>query len=417
MLLCLAMANAAPCSLRCEAEYTKGCMSHDQMCHNSCWQKLVDGSLSSCVRGCTPTRLMMTARCISNPDASLPTEMAAAFAPGSWPNMPLDSYRLKLDATAIDQDGYAQTVAPGQRTALCVRGAVSPRTGHIRDSLRGVSARSGLPRDYVSFPAVARAYKLHIVRANAPRWTVDVFLHSWHLDIAAELIHEFEPKRALIEDQSPTLKEAWKAILSRQGVPHWDNSAMGQVAQAYSMCQSLKLAMDYGGARAQPYALYILARPDVLLVKDMVLASYASNSAWVNCWATRPSSLEPDRYFNASRHGPTARADLLFTLNAASAHAFRRLYHGNMSFGMHNSIPEHMFRMGIVLKEDDLCGNDALFLVLLMGEQIRAHPDRFSLAKYGIGPTEVLGYCGQNRTLDGEFARDCNRLEERGGRE
>lgn len=60
--------------VRCEAEYTKSCMSHDQMCHSSYWQKLVNGSLISCVRGCTLTRLMMTARCISNPDAPLPTD-------------------------------------------------------------------------------------------------------------------------------------------------------------------------------------------------------------------------------------------------------------------------------------------------------------------------------------------------------
>ena len=216
--------------------------------------------------------------------------------------------------------------------------------------------------------AVARAFKAHIIESNqASGWEVDTFIHTWHVDIAAELALAFRPKvrrcappcrpksgerstsshrvalvtsarppphrssqrasslhlpcifpasslhlpfacapraalrqAALIEDQTSTLKRVWGGIIERgenaaaaeAALNGRNNVALAQVAQAYSMCKVLLLAMQAkddddddeseleeegggggGGGRGR-YDLYILTRPDVLLWTNMqVLAS------------------------------------------------------------------------------------------------------------------------------------------------
>lgn len=339
-----------------------------------------------------------------------------------WPaGAPFDRYSVIMDlrrsaTPKVNESPNSSSSSPSmrrrRRAALCLRGAVSVRNGHVRTLARGVSARGRAPSDYVSFPAAARAYRQHIVHANSRDWDVDIYLHSWHVDIAAELLVAFEPVRAVIEEQSVELQVAWR---HKHRLQPGDRMATSQVAQAFSMAKVLGLALS-ADAASDRYELYILVRPDMLLWRNMDLNWYLlGNGAWVNCWSQAATGGPWSPMFR-NRDGFYAQSDLIFTLDARRARIFAGLYTafnatGGMGGGMHHAIRAYMRDRGADLQEDRLCHHRDFELLLLLANQLHGDgwPSGLDVTRYGLTIEELLAYCGSNRTRDGLHARDCER--------
>lgn len=175
------------------------------------------------------------------------------------------------------------------KVAICLSGAMSRLGGRF---LEPGSAHANIP--YINYVTCFNSTVKHIVNANSSH-EFDFFLHSCNLDLQENLNKLYCPKASLFEDETPFHQE----ILSKCKMPE----DFGGISKSLSMKKSILLMESY----SQNYDLVIIYRPDILLLKDMVLENYDPNNIYVN------SFIE-------------GRGDFHFIMSYNSATRFKNLY-------------------------------------------------------------------------------------------
>jgi hypothetical protein len=188
-----------------------------------------------------------------------------------------------------------------KRAALCIRGAVSKK-GSRCDRMGEIYSNTN---EYVKYSSVYKSILRHIVRAN-PEYDIDIFIHSWNVDLQEELVSMYKPVKYVFEDNNIYADE----INSHCIVP----KDFGGISQALTIKKVLELQEHYSLENNITYDIVVLFRPDVLIWKDMVLSKYDLN------------------YFYTCGH-LNNNGDIYFVMSSKDALVFKGLYnslkHGN----------------------------------------------------------------------------------------
>lgn len=151
------------------------------------------------------------------------------------------------------------------KTALCLHG------------LAGGKNDRGVPVDWNKI--VYSLYKTHILDTN----DVDVFLHTWTVDLKDELTRLYNPRKSVFEkqimfDQEPTKKHS---VYSR-----W-----------YSLKKTVELKREYEKKHHFTYDCVMITRFDLAFFKDVRFEEFDMNYFYVSNWEVRPSIGVNDLWF------------------------------------------------------------------------------------------------------------------------
>ena len=182
-----------------------------------------------------------------------------------------------------------------KRAALCLRGAMAKiskrceRAGEIYTDTA----------EYVKYTSVYKSIMKHIVHANTD-YDVDIFIHSWNVDLQEELVSLYKPTEYVFEDNNKYAEE-----ISSQCVTPTDFSG---ISQALTIRKVLELKEEYSRANGFEYDIIIVFRPDVLIWKDMIFSRY-----------------DLKNYFYVDGHGDN-NGEMYFVMSSDHAALFKDLY-------------------------------------------------------------------------------------------
>ncbi len=250
-----------------------------------------------------------------------------------------------------------------KKAAICFRGAMAK-----------INSRFELPNkvyqtgSYINFKACHQSIFKHIVNAN-PNYEFDFFIHSWNQDLQDQLVLLYNPKQFLFEDNLKYSQE----ILSKSKEP----KDFGGISSALSMKKSIELLEQ----QQLIYDIVILFRPDLLIIKDMILNNYDINKIYVN--DTEDHSLNGDFHF---------------IMNLANISQFKSLYHsielGNKHqthFWIYNYV-KHFMHKELVL-DNIMAGFDEEVIRKINGTMVLNNGISIStLLEYGLTKDEINIY-------------------------
>lgn len=160
------------------------------------------------------------------------------------------------------------TVPTVKKVAICLRGAVSKINGTFLNE-DGVS--------YVNYKSCYNSIIKHIVNAN-PSIKFDFFIYSWNTDLKEELNNLYNPVRSEYVDNN-IYKEEIEKYLKINNLPH-NNYNIHSHFLSISNC--VKMLNNYVNDTGDIYEMVILYRPDLILMKDMIITHYNSDKITVN---------------------------------------------------------------------------------------------------------------------------------------
>lgn len=162
-----------------------------------------------------------------------------------------------------------------KKVAFLLRGSVSKKTGRIflPGQVNSVS-------EYVNFYSCYKSIKKHILLTNF-NYEFDFFIHCWNEDLKEKLENLYRPKLSLFENND--LYE--KQIISKINMSNSDISSYGQISQCLSIKNGCELIEEYSKKLNIKYDLIIIYRPDLLLMKNMILDEYDEEKITVNNYA------------------------------------------------------------------------------------------------------------------------------------
>lgn len=220
------------------------------------------------------------------------------------------------------------------KIAICLRGAVSKIERHFYNQ-----NELYLPGKYINFIAVYNSIQKHIIDAN-PDYIFDFFIHCWNQDLKKDLVHLYNPKQYFFEDNTKYNQE----ISSKINSPELFTGA----STSLSIKKSIELFEDYSNKSNIKYNTVIIYRPDVILLKDIILSTYDRNNIYVN----NVNKLNKQAGMKAG-HG-----DFHFIMNPELASLFKKLY-DHISLG--NPVKHHFWIQNYInnfmkkeLMEDDI---------------------------------------------------------------
>lgn len=175
------------------------------------------------------------------------------------------------------------------RIAICLSGAMSKLGGRF---LSPGSAHNNSP--YIDYNICFNSTIKHIIKANTCH-EFDFFIHSCNIDLKDDLEKLYKPKASLFEDETPFYDE----ILKKCKIPE----DFGGISKSLSMKKSIILMESY----SKDYDLVIIYRPDILLLKDMIVEKYHPDNIYVNAFIEQ-------------------RGDFHFVMSYDNAKEFKNLY-------------------------------------------------------------------------------------------
>lgn len=254
------------------------------------------------------------------------------------------------------------------KVAICLRGAIAKITGTFftENSLY----RTG---QYINYNACYNSIIKHIINPNLNQCSFDFFIHCWNIDLEKDLIKLYNPKKYLFEDNTPYNQE----ISAKVKVP---NDFSG-VSHSLSIKKSIELMKEYEQENNIKYNLVILFRPDLIILKDMLLKEYKLDKVYVN-----------------GNHLGDPDGDFHFIMNSEMAGQFKNLYHsienGNpckAHFWMKNYINNYMKQE--LLKDNIIAGSDEEVLRKINVISIKNHKISIEkLLEYGLTRKEIENY-------------------------
>jgi hypothetical protein len=244
------------------------------------------------------------------------------------------------------------------RIALCLRGAVSRRSG---DSMTKGSIY--FDNNYVNYKAVFNSISKHILNANAHH-DIDIMLQSWNKDLRQVMLEMYRPIRFAFEDNRNYQEE----ILKRCS----EYKDFSGVSQALSIRNVIDLKESYESEKSFNYDMVVLYRPDVLLWKDMILDDY---------------DLSAGVFVNGH---PGGGGDFHFIMSSEDSKSFKYLYDSPLNGNPHEvhswiRVYREKYKGRKVIRDDFVPG--------LHQEVARPHKMRQeSLDRHGIDPSVFLEY-------------------------
>lgn len=196
--------------------------------------------------------------------------------------------------------GAALPACSAKRYALALVGGVCNLDGF--DTKVGTLDVLSPTQNYCNTTVVARAYEVHLLRPNGG--DVDVFVHSWNTDIPGVLLRDFRPVSARFDSYSD-MYGVFERRAAAAGVaePHY----VRELSRAFTQQAALRLVADRERLRGAEYDLVVIARPDVILLKDVLLSAYDASGL-----------------FHDS--GNEGTSDFIFVMNSAHARRWSELY-------------------------------------------------------------------------------------------
>lgn len=138
-----------------------------------------------------------------------------------------------------------------KRVAFCLVGGVSKYNQQVDIYT---------DNEYINYRGCYNSIKRHIFDANSEKYQFDTYIHCWNPDIQEDLVNLYNPKKYLFEDNT-------KYKDQHQGNP--------QVSKAISIKRVSELVEG-------DYDVYIIYRPDLILIKDMNLDDYEDGVVYSN---------------------------------------------------------------------------------------------------------------------------------------
>lgn len=250
------------------------------------------------------------------------------------------------------------------KVAICLRGAIA-KIGGYAFFTQGSLYREG---QYVNFRACYNSIQKHIIQAN-PNCSFDFFIHSWNEDLKDDLENLYHPKFSLFENNLIYNDE----INAKVREP---NEFTG-ISHALSIKKSIELCEEC----SESYDLIVLYRPDLILLKDMIMTEYNPQNIYAN-----------------GHSPPDPPGDFHFVMGPEIASEFKHLYNGvefgnpcKHHFWMQNYVTKFMGRE--LLTDSIIAGTHEEVLRKINAIMIRGKG--FPIEKfidYGLTKEEILSY-------------------------
>jgi len=228
-----------------------------------------------------------------------------------------------------------------KRVAICLRGAMAKKTGRFETP--GKLYNDG---KYVNYRAVYNSIKKHIIDANSGI-QFDFFIQSWNPDLKHDLIHLYQPKSYLFEDNNLYRNDInhWLEVTGKPLSDYGINSHHLAISKSINILKNY-VESEYYKDRVVSYDLVILYRPDVILFKDMVLSKYDKNAIYVNAH-------------------PNAFGDFHLVMNLEHAYKFSQLYETTKS---KNRVSDHGLHGKLKVFTEDYIGKPLIMDDIIPGQ-------------------------------------------------
>lgn len=243
------------------------------------------------------------------------------------------------------------------KVAICLRGAIAKieRVFYTEGSIY-------LPGQYINYDACSKSIKKHIIDAN-PSCDFHFYIHSWNEDLKDNLNKLYNPINYIYESNIP-----YESEFSRLCQKPNDFSG---ISHSFSIKKSIELINS-------EYDIVLLYRPDVILLRDLIITNYDINKIYCN-------------------HNGMPKGDFHFIFNQNNAMKFAKLYEfitmGNpckAHFWMENYIKNWM---GQDLIDDGIiAGIDQEVLRKINVTMIKNGIPRSKFYEYGITDLEINSY-------------------------
>jgi hypothetical protein len=214
------------------------------------------------------------------------------------------------------------------RIALCLCGVVGNIYINKADYVWQGEADYRLGREY---------YERRLFAVNDAQ--IDVFMHSWSTDYAEQLIRDYRPKRWQFESQIDF------------GQP--DRARNFNRSRWYSTRASVALKRAYEREQGFEYDWVVLARYDLALFKDLVLARYDPEFFYPghHDWQSETLFVREEPMY----------CDFFYVANSTKMDAFSRLYDDLAQIKVDNAHAQsliHAKRLDFRLRSDFMLGRD-----------------------------------------------------------
>ena len=150
------------------------------------------------------------------------------------------------------------------KTAICFNGYVGTTKGKTQEG-------QGDPRK--CFEMSSHLYKKHIIDKN----DVDVFVHSWSVDLEKEIIDAYKPKKCIVEQQK--IFDIPKHVTGNNEVRKQSHYSLW-----YSRKKSIQLKNEYERENNFKYDCVMLARFDLAWQSDLIFKEYDQKYFWTGKW-------------------------------------------------------------------------------------------------------------------------------------
>lgn len=171
----------------------------------------------------------------------------------------------------------------------------------------GIEGKDGLGKR-IDYKMCYESYKEHVIDVN----NCDVFIHSWDIDIADELMELYQPKLNLFESQKIFSKKDDNRLYSR-----W-----------YSTKESVGLKTLHERVHNFIYDWVMIGRLDLLFFKDFDFSKFDNNFFNVSAWNAPPlwsrHKTEPDRINRTETK--EGLSDMFFISNSKMIDKFSTCY-------------------------------------------------------------------------------------------
>lgn len=184
-----------------------------------------------------------------------------------------------------------------KRVAICIKGAVSKFNSPSMEKNFIYDLKNG----YINYRATYNCFKKHILEPNK-NFKIDIFLHCWNEDLKKDLVELYQPVLSLFENN-----EMYADEISERSPDPW---LFSTTSQALAIKRVIQLKEEYERRNSFEYDIVIIYRPDLILLKDLIIDHYDLNKIYCNNFSWPEESC----------------GDLHFVMSNGNSRAFKGLY-------------------------------------------------------------------------------------------
>jgi len=248
-----------------------------------------------------------------------------------------------------------------KKAAICLHGAIA-KIGP-RFSTQGSLYNNN---KYVNYKACFNSIVKHIIGPNQ-HYSFDYFIHCWSTDVKYDIISMYHPKHYLFEDNSIYYDEINRKISNPED--------FGGASRALSIKKSIELFEEY--KKQSEYDVVIVYRPDVILLKDIVLDNYDLTKIYTN------GNIYADFHFIMSQINSIKFKNLYASLDQGNVHKYHYWIKNYIENFMHQEVCPDDIQPGL---HQEVLRKAYTTMVKKSGINIE------KLLEYGLTTEEIMQY-------------------------